>query len=135
MPRLPMYTTQTTASSPRSNAQMFGSGTAEAQVQRAQNFSDLGDAIMRRSEVIDRVRRQSDFDAEAMRMLEAAQTEGDITSEETLQNLHANLRGLADRTIGSHVGRMASKAEFRAVLQVGTEHADQGTENAACDHV
>jgi hypothetical protein len=117
MARLPIYTQETTVQGTRSTPDMYGAGENRAQVERSQNLSDLGDAIMRRSEVIDRVRLMSDFDAEAMRMMEAAQTEGDITSDETLSNLHQNLRNLADQTVSSHRGRFFSKGEFKAQIE------------------
>lgn len=117
MARLPIYTQETTVQGTRSTPDMYGAGENRAQVERSQNLSDLGDAIMRRSEVIDRTRLLSDFDAEAMRMMEAAQTEGDITSDQTLQNLHQNLRSLADQTVASHRGRFFSKGEFKAQIE------------------
>lgn len=115
MARLPIYTQQTTVGAPQASmsaaAAPFG---ALAEV--GASLADIGVQMKRREDVIDRVQKLGSFDTEAVQMLEAMQSTGDIATKETVDSFYQGLRARADELIGSHNGTSQSRAELQAQL-------------------
>jgi hypothetical protein len=115
MARLPIYTQQTTVGAPEVSmsaaAAPFG---AAAQIGGA--LSEIGAQMKRREDVIDRVDKLGTFDTEAIQMLEAIRTTGNIASKDSTNDFYQGLRARADELVESHSGTSTSRAELKAQL-------------------
>lgn len=117
MARLNLYEQQTALNTPRADASAFGGNTAGAVAQAGGAAFDLGMAIKRREDVIDRVQRLNEFDTYAQEALTAANDTEDIAKQSTVDALSQGLRQRASEIMNQHGGTAASKAELRAQVE------------------
>ena len=117
MARLNLYEQQTALNTPRADASAFGGNTAGAMAQAGGAAFDLGVAIKRREDVIDRVQRLNEFDTYAQEALTAANDTEDIAKQSTVDAFSQGLRQRASEIMNQHGGTAASKAELRAQVE------------------
>ena len=117
MARLPLYEQRTAASSPRASGTEFGANVAQAAVQSAADTMDIGLAMKRREDVLDRVRLLNDFDLTAQKNLNAIMTSQDITSPAAISSYTQSLRQKMNELVGQHGGGMSSKMELQTQLE------------------
>lgn len=117
MARLNLYEQQTALNTPRADASAFGGNTAGAVAQAGGAAFDLGVAIKRREDVIDRVQRLNEFDTYAQEALTAANDTEDIAKQSTVDAFSQGLRQRASEIMNQHGGTAASKAELRAQVE------------------
>lgn len=117
MAKLPLYEQRTVASSPRASGTEFGANVAQAAVQSAADTMDIGLAMKRREDVLDRVRLLNDFDLTAQKNLNAVMTSQDITSPAAISSYTQSLRQKMNELVGQHGGGMSSKMELQSQLE------------------
>lgn len=117
MARLPLYEQRTAASSPRASGTEFGANVAQAAAQSAADTMDIGLAMKRREDVLDRVRLLNDFDLTAQKNLNAVMTSQDITSPAAISSYTQSLRQKMNELVGQHGGGMSSKMELQTQLE------------------
>lgn len=117
MARLPIYEQKTVASSPRATGTEFGANVAQAAVQSAADTMDIGLAMKRREDVLDRVRLLNDFDLTAQKNLNAVVTSQDITSPAAISTYTQSMRQKMNELVGQHTGSGTSKYELQAQLE------------------
>ena len=117
MAKLNMYTQQTRAQGGQMSAEAMGSDVGQAAGQMGSTLADIGMAITRRENVIDRVQLTNTFDQAAITDLEAIQADSSIAAKETVTKYTSTLRQRADEVLGKHIGNSASRAELRAQLE------------------
>lgn len=115
MARLPIYTQQTVVGAPQASMSAAAAPYG-ALADIGGSLADIGVQMKRREDVIDRVQKLGTFDTEAVQMLEAMQSTGDISTKETVDSFYQGLRARADELIESHNGTSQSRAELQAQL-------------------
>jgi hypothetical protein len=78
---------------------------------------DIGLAMKRREDVLDRVRLLNDFDLTAQKNLNAVMTSQDITSPAAISSYTQSLRQKMNELVGQHGGGMSSKMELQSQLE------------------
>jgi hypothetical protein len=78
---------------------------------------DIGLAMKRREDVLDRVRLLNDFDLTAQKNLNAVMTSQDITSPAAISSYTQSLRQKMNELVGQHGGGMSSKMELQTQLE------------------
>jgi hypothetical protein len=129
MARLPFYEQQTLPQGGRADAGMFGAASGQAMAQTGSALQDIGVAMKRREDVIDRTVRLGDMNKFATESLSALETQ-DLVRKETIDTYVQGLRAKKDELIAGHAGTAQSKAEFRAQLENQIAQYEQGA-NAA----
>jgi hypothetical protein len=129
MPRLPYIEQRTVAQGGRADAGMFGAASGQAMAQAGSALQDIGVAMKRREDVIDRTVRLGDMNKFATESLSALETQ-DLVRKETIDTYVQGLRAKMDELIAGHAGTASSKAEFRAQLENQIIQYEQGA-NAA----
>jgi hypothetical protein len=80
MAKLPVYQQQTKVSGAKATGVDFGSQVGQATSQLGTTLNQIGDNIIQRNEVIDRVRQANSFDQGTLQEFEAWKTNEDITN-------------------------------------------------------
>ena len=129
MAKLPIYQQQTIPQAGRADAGMFGAASGQAMAQAGSALQDIGVAMKRREDVIDRTVRLGDMNKFATESLTTFETK-DLVRKETIDKYVQGLRAKSDELIGGHAGTAQSKAEFKAQLENQIAQYEQGA-NAA----
>jgi hypothetical protein len=129
MARLPFYEQQTLPQGGRADAGMFGAASGQAMAQAGSALQDIGVAMKRREDVIDRTVRLGDMNKFATESLSALETQ-DLVRKDTIDTYVQGLRAKKDELLAGHAGTAQSKAEFQAQLENQIAQYEQGA-NAA----
>ena len=117
MAKLPVYQQQTKVSGAKATGVDFGSQVGQATSQLGNTLNQIGDNIIQRNEVIDRVRQANSFDQGTLQEFEAWKTNEDITNPKAVESFNATMRKRIEKTLDEHSGRTGSKAILRNHLE------------------
>jgi hypothetical protein len=129
MAKLPIYEQQTLPQGGRADASMMGAATGQAIAQAGGVLADIGAAMKRREDVIDRTIRARDLDSfaqEAIRGLEPS----DLARQETFDKYSQGLRAKADELMAGHGGTPQSRAEFKNQVENQISQYTRGAKEA-----
>lgn len=117
MAKLPIYEVQSRPQGGQLSAQAMGANIGQAASDMGSTLVNIGDAMMRRQEVIERVQLLNSFDQSAVSDLEAVQADGSIVSKDTIDKYSSAMSQRMDQVLSQHKGRSGSRDELRAQLE------------------
>lgn len=117
MAKLPIYEQQTRAQSPQATTESMGGAMGRATQEFGGTLAEIGMAMQRRENTIDRVQKLNVFDQEAITSLEAIQADKSISSKAAVDKYQQALRQRADQLVEQHSGSGDSRANLRAQLE------------------
>lgn len=117
MAKLPIYEQQTRAQAPQATTESMGGAMGRATQEFGGTLAEIGMAMQRRENTIDRVQKLNVFDQEAITSLEAIQADKSISSKVAVDKYQQALRQRADQLIEQHTGSGDSRANLRAQLE------------------
>jgi hypothetical protein len=116
MPKLNIYDQQVSPRANPSSPADFGAGVSEATKQIGSQLSDIAQRSRQRSETIDRVRLQNQFDQQAIALREEFITGEDISDPQAIDRYRQQINQLRENVTGDHSGSASSRGLLKTTL-------------------
>lgn len=117
MAKLPIYEQQTRAQAPQATTESMGGAMGRATQEVGGALAEIGAAMQRRENTIDRVQQLNTLDQEAVTSFEALQSDKSIAKKDTVDKYVQGLRQRGDQLVAQHNGTADSRATLRAQIE------------------